>query len=127
MSKKKKPIEVPVEATVAELLETVRELADRVAHLEASLEEQEAAGIPEEVVVAISAAVAAYLGHRAKVTQLHYRTGAAYAQQARASRALQNPSAEILQFHASVQVEMSAVTDAPSVPAFFLSPTFRRA
>ena len=84
MSKKKKPIEVPVEATVAELLETVRELADRIAHLEASLEEQEAAGIPEEVVVAISAAVAAYLGHRAKVTQLHYRTGAAYAQQGRA-------------------------------------------
>ena len=84
MSKKKKPIEVPVEATVAELLETVRELADRVAHLEASLEEQEAAGIPEEVVIAISAAVAAFLGHRAKVKQLHYRTGAAYAQQGRA-------------------------------------------
>ncbi len=83
MSKKKKPIEVPVEATVAELLETVRELADRVAELEASLEEQEAAGIPEEVVLAISAAVAAFLGHRAKVKQMHYRTGAAYAQQGR--------------------------------------------
>ena len=81
---KRKPIEVPVEATVAELLETVRELADRVARLEASLQEQEAAGIPEEVVIAISAAVAAYLGYRAKVTQLHYRTGAAYAQQGRA-------------------------------------------
>ena len=34
--------------------------------------------------IAISAAVAAYLGHRAKVKQMHYRTGAAYAQQGRA-------------------------------------------
>jgi methylmalonyl-CoA carboxyltransferase 12S subunit len=76
--------ESPVEQTVAELLETVRVLTERVAHLEAALQEQEAAGIPEEVVVAISAAVAAFLGHRAKITQLHYRTGAAYAQQGRA-------------------------------------------
>ena len=34
--------------------------------------------------IAISAAVAAFLGHRAKITQMHYRTGAAYAQQGRA-------------------------------------------
>jgi methylmalonyl-CoA carboxyltransferase 12S subunit len=78
------PAGAPVEQTVAELLETVRVLTDRVAHLEAALQEQEAAGVPEEVVIAISAAVAAFLGHRAKVTQLHYRTGAAYAQQGRA-------------------------------------------
>ena len=83
MSKKKKA-EVPVEQTVADLLETVRALTERVTQLEASLQEQEAAGIPEEVVIAISAAVAAFLGHRAKVKQLHYRTGAAYAQQGRA-------------------------------------------
>ena len=81
---KKKPAEVPVEQTVADLLETVRALTERVTQLEASLQEQEAAGIPEEVVIAISAAVAAFLGHRAKVKQLHYRTGAAYAQQGRA-------------------------------------------
>jgi len=80
----KEPAEVPVEQTVAELLETVRALTERVARLESSLQEQEAAGIPEEVVIAITAAVAAFLGHRAKVTQLHYRTGAAYAQQGRA-------------------------------------------
>jgi len=80
----KQPPEVPVEQTVAELQETVRALTERVAQLESSLQEQEAAGIPEEVVIAISAAVAAFLGHRAKVTQLHYRTGAAYAQQGRA-------------------------------------------
>ena len=81
---KKQPTEVPVEQTVAELLETVRALTERVAQLESSLQEQEAAGIPEEVVIAISAAVAAFLGHRAKVKQLHYRTGAAYAQLGRA-------------------------------------------
>ena len=34
--------------------------------------------------IAISAAVAAYLGHRAKVKQVHYRTGATWAQQGRA-------------------------------------------
>jgi methylmalonyl-CoA carboxyltransferase 12S subunit len=81
---KKKPAEIPVEQTISELLETVRALSERVAQLESSLQEQEAAGIPEEVVIAISAAVAAFLGHRAKVKQLHYRTGAAYAQQGRA-------------------------------------------
>ncbi len=72
------------EQTIAELLEAVRALTERVTHLEASLQEQEAAGVPEEVVIAISAAVAAFLGHRAKIKQMHYRTGAAYAQQGRA-------------------------------------------
>jgi len=72
------------EETLAELVEAVRALTERVAHLEQSLEEHEAAGVPEEVVLAISAAVAAYLGHRAKVKQVHYRTGAAYAQLGRA-------------------------------------------
>ena len=47
MSQKKKTIEVPVEATVAELLETVRALADRVASLEASLEERKPPGSPK--------------------------------------------------------------------------------
>jgi methylmalonyl-CoA carboxyltransferase large subunit len=75
--------ETPTEPTLADLLEAVRALTDRVAQLETSLHEQEAAGIPEEVVIAISAAVAGYLGHRAKIKQMHYRTGAAYAQQGR--------------------------------------------
>jgi methylmalonyl-CoA carboxyltransferase large subunit len=78
------PDQVPVEQTLAELLEAVRTLTERVDHLESSLHEQEAAGVPEEVVLAISAAVAAYFGHRAKIKQMHYRTGAAYAQQGRA-------------------------------------------
>jgi methylmalonyl-CoA carboxyltransferase 12S subunit len=72
------------EQTLAELVEAVRALTERVGQLERSLQEQEAAGVPEEVVLAISAAVAAYLGHRAKVKQVHFRTGAAYAQLGRA-------------------------------------------
>lgn len=73
------------EPTVAELVETVRALAQRVDELETALARQQAATpVPEDVVVAISAAVAAFLGHRAKVKHVHYRTGAAYAQQGRA-------------------------------------------
>jgi len=69
-----------------QLLAAVRELTERVAALEAEVaavrarQEQE---IPEEVVLAISAAVASFLGHRAKVKQVHYRTGQAWAQQGR--------------------------------------------
>ena len=87
MSEKKKPAaaeRLAAQPTLDELVEAVRALTDRVAELESSLQEQEAAGIPEEVVIAISAAVAAFLGHRAKIKQMHYRTGAAYAQQGRA-------------------------------------------
>jgi methylmalonyl-CoA carboxyltransferase large subunit len=76
--------EQTTEPTLAEVLEAVRALNERIDRLEASLQEQEAAGVPEEVVIAISAAVAAYLGHRAKIKQVHYRTGATWAQQGRA-------------------------------------------
>lgn len=73
------------EQTVAELLEAVRSLSERVSHLEAELEQrrQDNPGVPEDVAIAISAAVAAFLGHRAKVKQMHYRTGQAWAQQGR--------------------------------------------
>ena len=64
-------------------------LAARVEALEAELAEVRAAvpapEVPEDVVLAISAAVAAFLGHRARLTQVHYRTGAAWAQQGRAA------------------------------------------
>lgn len=78
-------IPVPEEQTLAELLETVRALTERVAHLEAEVEHpgKQTAGVPDEVAIAISAAVAAFLGHRAKIKQMHYRTGAAWAQQGR--------------------------------------------
>ena len=75
----------PADRTVAELLAAVRTLSDRVEHLEAELVEARAgAPVPEEVVLAISAAVAAYLGCRVRVRRVHYRTGAAWAQQGRA-------------------------------------------
>jgi len=61
------------------------------------------------------------------VAAIAMSSGAAYAAQARAAHALQNTSAEVLKLHASTQVEMSAVTDAPSVPAFFLAPSFKSA
>ena len=75
---------VPGQAGNAEMLAVVRELSDRVARLEHELEtlrRRSEPGVPDDVVVAISAAVAAFLGHRAKVKQVHYRTGGAYAQQ----------------------------------------------
>lgn len=69
-----------------ELLAAVRELTERVAALEAevaAVRARQEQDIPEEVVIAISAAVASFLGHRAKVKQVHYRTGQAWAQQGR--------------------------------------------
>ncbi len=71
--------------TVAELLEALRSLSERVGHLEAELTQrrEENPGVPDDVAIAISAAVAAFLGHRAKVKQMHYRTGQAWAQQGR--------------------------------------------
>jgi methylmalonyl-CoA carboxyltransferase 12S subunit len=72
------------EPSTAELLAAVHALTDRVAGLEAELATLRAhQPVPEEVVVAISAAVAAFFGHRAKVKRVHYRTGQAWAQQGR--------------------------------------------
>lgn len=73
------------ERSVAELVDAVRSLSERVAQLEAELAQrrEQNPGVPEDVAIAISAAVAAFLGHRAKVKQMHYRTGQAYAQQGR--------------------------------------------
>ena len=75
----------PESQTVAELLEAVRSLSERVAHLEAELAQRrgESPGVPDDVAIAISAAVAAFLGHRARIKQVHYRTGQAWAQQGR--------------------------------------------
>lgn len=71
--------------SVAELVAAVRSLSERVAQLEAELahRREQNPGVPEDVAIAISAAVAAFLGHRAKIKQMHYRTGQAYAQQGR--------------------------------------------
>ena len=69
----------PTEA-IAELKALVAELAARVQ----TLEEQAAQRHPEvseEVLLAISAACAAYLGERAKVKQVHLRRGSGWAAQ----------------------------------------------
>ena len=71
--------------TIDELLQAVRSLSERVAHLEAELAQrrEESPGVPDDVAIAISAAVAAFLGHRARIKQMHYRSGQAWAQQGR--------------------------------------------
>lgn len=70
--------------TVAELKAVVAELVDRVQ----SLEEQVARRHPEvseDVLLAISAACAAYLGKRAVIKQVHLRRGNTWASQGRAA------------------------------------------
>ena len=73
--------------TVAELLAAVNALVARVESLEAELAavraELPAREVPEEVVIAISAAVAAFLGHNARLKQVHYRNSHTWAQQGR--------------------------------------------
>ena len=73
------------EPTLAEVAALIRSVDARLAAVEerlAALEAQQE--IPEDVVLAISAAVAAYLGHRAKVKAIHFsRPGAAWTQQGR--------------------------------------------
>ena len=73
-------------STERELLAAVRALTERVERLEAELatvRERQEQDVPEDVILAISAAVASYLGLRAKVKQVHFRTGQAWAQQGR--------------------------------------------
>jgi methylmalonyl-CoA carboxyltransferase large subunit len=70
--------------TVAELKALVAELSARLQ----SLENQAALWHPEvseEVLLAISAACAAYLGKRATVKQVHLRRGSTWASQGRAA------------------------------------------
>ena len=77
------------EPTVAELLATVQALAARIDSLETELATVRAdlppREVPEDVVLAIAAAVSAFLGHRARLTQVHYRTGQAWTEQGRAA------------------------------------------
>jgi methylmalonyl-CoA carboxyltransferase large subunit len=74
-----------LEAQIAELTKRLRELESRNAV---------PAGITEEEVLAISAAVAAFLGVRAHIKQIRLVSGRAWAQQGRvsiqASHILQN-------------------------------------
>jgi len=75
-----------VEPTTTELLARIEELTRRVEWLEASLDGPHApTSVSPDVVLAISAAVAAYLGKRARVRQIHLSGGASWAQEGRAA------------------------------------------
>jgi len=73
--------------TTAELLARIEELTRRVEWLEASQADgpHVPTSVSPDVVLAISAAVAAYLGKRAKVRQIHLADSASWAQQGRAA------------------------------------------
>jgi len=76
---------VPAGPTTAELLARIEELTRRVEWLESSLAEAPPPpAVPPDVVLAISAAVAAYLGKRATVRQVHLRSHSTWAKQGRA-------------------------------------------
>lgn len=77
---------VPGGPATTELLARIDELTRRVAWLEATIGEGRRAptDVPPEVVLAISAAVAAYLGKRAIVRQVHLRSHSTWAKQGRA-------------------------------------------
>ena len=70
--------------TVAELKALVAELVARVQTLEEVAAKQHPQ-VNEDVLLAISAACAAFLGKRATIKQVHLRRGGAWASQARAT------------------------------------------
>lgn len=70
--------------TVAELKSLVSDLVARVQSLEAVVAKQHPE-VNEQVLLAISAACAAFLGKRATIKQVHLRRGNTWASQARAA------------------------------------------
>ncbi len=84
------PTLADVLAAVQSLSGQVEALSTRVESLEAELAAVRAElpprEVPEEVVIAISAAVAAFLGHRARLKQVRYHSGGdAWTQHGRAA------------------------------------------
>ena len=70
--------------TIADLRALVAELAGRVKTLEEVAAKQHP-DVSEEVLLAISAACAAFLGKRATIKQVHLRRGSTWASQGRAA------------------------------------------
>ncbi len=78
----------------ADLLAAVKLLTDRVESLEAEItgiKLLNAQNVPEETMVAIAAAVAAYLGHRAKRRQAHFTQSATWQTTTRRSQHVHAP------------------------------------
>jgi methylmalonyl-CoA carboxyltransferase 12S subunit len=73
--------------SVTDLHRVVEELSRRIERLELELAAARAhpRPLPIDTVLAISGAVAAYLGKRATVRQIHFARGPAWAQQGRAA------------------------------------------
>ncbi len=78
----------------AQLLDAINRLTERVESLETevkSIKLINAQNVPEETVVAIAAAVAAYLGHRAKRRQAHFTRSASWQSTTRRSQHVHAP------------------------------------
>lgn len=77
----------------AELLELVKSLMQRVDGLEVKIRQLElhTQDVPEETMVAIAAAVAAYLGHRATRRQRHFTTGRSWTANTRNAQHTHHP------------------------------------
>lgn len=78
----------------AQLLDAINRLTERVESLETevkSIKLINAQNVPEETVVAIAAAVAAYLGHRAKRRQAHFTRSTAWQSSTRRSQHDRSP------------------------------------
>ena len=80
-------------STNEELLELVSSLTDRIEGLELRIKSLEVHNddVSEETMVAIAAAVAAYLGHRAKRRQGHFTTSRGWQASTRRSQLSHHP------------------------------------
>lgn len=77
----------------AELLDLVNALTQRIDGLEIKIKQLELQGndVSEETLIAIAAAVAAYLGHRAKRRQPYFSTGPNWTANTRRSQLAHHP------------------------------------
>lgn len=72
------------DAHLAEITALLQSMDARLTRIEERLDKLEAEReIPEDDILAISAAVAAFLGHRAKVKAIHFSRPGAWTQQGR--------------------------------------------